>query len=137
MYDNQLKFDKQTELVRDKANKACNILKFLNGVSWGMETNTALQIYKSYIRSVMNYGLFVYFPKDWRGKEKIEKLQYKGIRIALGYRNSTTTNVMLSEAKVMRMEERAGLLARNFWTKLYRVSHNLRTILCYRVLEVK
>lgn len=35
----------------------------------------------------------------------------------MGYRNSTPTNVMTSESKLMRMEERAGLLARNFWIK--------------------
>lgn len=32
----------------------------------------------------------------------------------MGYRNSTPTNVMLAEAGVMRMEERAGYLARNY-----------------------
>lgn len=83
-----------------------------------MEINTAIVVYKSFGRSIMDYGLFVYYPRTHKGKEKIEKLQYKGIRIAMGYRNSTPTNVMLMEARIMRMEERAGYLARKYWTKI-------------------
>lgn len=79
--------------------------------------STALLVYKAFVRSVIDYGLFVIFPKDLRNRDKMEKMQYKGIRIALGYRNSTPTNVMVAEAKVMRIEKRAGFLARNFWVK--------------------
>lgn len=71
-----------------------------------------------YVRSVMEYGMFIYFPRDTRGKETMEKLQYKGIRTAMGYKNSTPTNVMLAESKVLRMEKRAGYLARNYWTRV-------------------
>lgn len=34
----------------------------------------------------------------------------------MGYRNSTPTNVMTSESKLMRRDERAGTV-RNFWIK--------------------
>lgn len=34
------------------------------------------------------------------------------------YRNSTPTNVMLTETGIMRMEQKAGYLARNYWTKI-------------------
>lgn len=83
-----------------------------------MKLNTAVLLYKSHVRSVIEYGMFIYFPRDLKGKEVIERLQYKGVRIAMGYRNSTPTNVMLAEVGVMRMEERTGYLARNYWTKI-------------------
>lgn len=117
VYDVQTTYRRQIETMKGKVEKRCNILRWLNRVSWGMEVNTALLVYKAFVRSVIDYGLFVVFPKDLRNRNKVEKLQYKGIRIALGYRNSTPTNVMVAEAKVMRMEERAGFLARNFWVK--------------------
>lgn len=77
---------------------------------------------------------YVIFPIDVKGKTKIEKMQYKGIRIALGYRNSTPTNVMIPEAKVMRMEERAGFLARNFWIKKFMYSSIVERIRSYEEL---
>lgn len=66
----------------------------------------------------MEYDLFVFYPRAGKGREVLKKLQNKGVRIALGYRNSTPINVMTAEAKVIKMEDRAGLLARNFWTKI-------------------
>lgn len=48
-----------------------------------MEVNTALLVYKAFIRSVIDYGLFVIFPKDTRNRDKVEKMQYKGVRIAV------------------------------------------------------
>lgn len=89
----------------------------MNRVSWGIKVNTAL-IFKSYVRSIMEYGLMVYYPKNWKGREILNKLQTRGIRIALGYRNNTPINVMTAEAQVLRVEDRVGFLARNFWTKV-------------------
>lgn len=101
VFDNRLKFVQQIEEVKGKVCKAVSILKYIKRVSWGMELNTAVMIYKSYVRSVMEYGMFVYFPRDTRGEEVIERLQYKGIRVAMGYRNSTSTNVMLAVTGVL------------------------------------
>lgn len=117
--DSKLKFNRHLENVVIKTQKSINILRYLCRVSWGMETSTALSVYKAYIRSNMEYGLMVCYPRDRKGREVLEKLQNKGIRVAMGYRNSTPINVMLGEAKIMKIEDRAaGLLARNFWTKI-------------------
>jgi len=49
---------------------------------------------------------------------KIERAQYMGLRTVLGYRNSTPTNVITAESKVMTMADRAGFLARNILSKI-------------------
>lgn len=36
----------------------------------------------------------------------------------MGYRNNTT-NIMIMESELIRLEERAGLLAKNYWLKIY------------------
>lgn len=61
MFDNKLKFNEQIEEIKGKVGKAVSILKYLNRVSWGMELNTAIMIYKSYVRSVMEYGMFIQY----------------------------------------------------------------------------
>lgn len=72
-------------------------------------------LYNSYVKSVMENGMFVYFPRYVKGKVTMKRLQYKGVRVAIGCRNSTPTNIiMIQEAGVMRLEERAGYLARNY-----------------------
>lgn len=89
--------------------------------------NTALLIYKSYVRSVLEYGLFICYPRGWKGRDILEKLQNRGLRIALGYRNSTPINVMIAEAKVLKIEDRAGELTRNFWTRI--ISYNSKDLI--------
>jgi len=79
----------------------------------------AIMIYKSFIKSKIDYSLFVFFPRIIRERDKIERLQHKGVQIALGYRNSTPTNVTIAESKLMRLEDRAGFLAMNYWLKIF------------------
>lgn len=116
--DNKLSYHKQVNEVRGKVNKANSIMTYLNKKSKGMEVNTALMLYKSLIRSITEYGNFVYYPKENLQRLKYERAQYLGIRTALGYRNSTPNNVIVAEAKVRLLRDRAGLLARNFLSKV-------------------
>lgn len=60
VFDKDLKFDKDIDYIRDKTSRIINAFKFVNKVSWGMEVNTALMVYKSFLRSVMEYGIFSY-----------------------------------------------------------------------------
>lgn len=70
-----------------------------------MEINTAVMLYKSLIRSMFDYGSMVYFPDKKEAAEKMEKIRFKGLRTAIGYRMSTPKNVILEEAKVARLRE--------------------------------
>lgn len=48
-----------------------------------------------------------FFPDLQIQKENIEKVQFQGIRTALGYRNSTPKNMILEEVKVVNLRKRA------------------------------
>lgn len=48
-----------------------------------------------------------FFPDLKIQKENIEKVQFQGIRTALGYRNSTPKNMILEEVKVVNLRKRA------------------------------
>lgn len=69
-------------------------------------------LYKSYVRSVIEYRIGLWYPRGYKEKLKLERIQYAGIRKAMGYRCSTPTN-MLAEAKVIRIEDRAKYLVNN------------------------
>ncbi|XP_071634789.1 uncharacterized protein [Temnothorax longispinosus] len=115
--DSKLEFMKQVQEVKGKVSKANSLMVYLNKKYKGMEVNTALMLYKSLIRSITNYGNFVYFPKRADQKLKMERTQYLGICTALGYKNSTPNNVIIAEAKVTLLRDRAELLA-SFLSKI-------------------
>lgn len=118
LMDNQLNFKSQCQKIKEKVIRANGLLRYVNRTSRGLEVNTSLLLYKSLIRSILDYGLFIYFPnKDVDGL-KIERAQYLGLRTALGFRNSTPTNVIIAEAKVMTLKHRASFLAKNFTLKV-------------------
>ncbi|CAB0041508.1 unnamed protein product [Trichogramma brassicae] len=92
-------------------------MKFLCGTYWGSHPDTLLILYKSYIRSIMDYGSFIYLPKNKQDKLKLERIQFAAIRCALGYRMSTPTNILLAEAKMFSFEERTKMLGKAYIAK--------------------
>ena len=50
------------DLVQKKCIRALNMVKFLRGTWWGADPRTLLLLYKSFVRSIIDYGSFMYFP---------------------------------------------------------------------------
>lgn len=115
--DEFLNFKTQIEEVDNKEKRALNLLKFTCGIYWGIETNTAMMLYKSYMRSTIEYGLGIWYPGGFKERLKLERLQYAGVRRAWGYKCSTPTNVMITESKVMNLKDRALYLIINLLCK--------------------
>ena len=95
-----------------------NILKFLGGKWWGANAETQIILYKSLVRSIIDYGSFVYFPTQHNQIYKLERIQYAAIRLALGYRKSTPTNILLAESKLSTIKERTKFLCMNYLYKI-------------------
>ncbi|XP_077257687.1 uncharacterized protein LOC143894890 [Temnothorax americanus] len=116
--DNGLKFSHQIQEVRSMVDRANAVIRYLCSISKGLEVNTALMLYKSLV------------CRDANSVLKLERTQYKGIKTALGYRNSTPNNVIVAEAKVRLLTDRAEMLARNYLYKA--MAHNLDGV-CDRI----
>jgi hypothetical protein len=59
------------------------------GVSWGAHPDVMLILYKSLIRSVLEYGCIVFDRMAGTHVLKLEKVQYRCLRVALGLMQST------------------------------------------------
>ncbi|XP_046142622.1 uncharacterized protein LOC123988038 [Osmia bicornis bicornis] len=115
--DKTLSYRKHIELVKDRVRKRLDILRFIAGIKKGVKPGTMLIFFKGLIRSVIEYGLFVYFWDNVKSLKKIMRLHNAGIRIAMGYRITTPINVMNVEAGVMDLESRAEALLERFVMK--------------------
>ena len=113
--DRKLKFEEHVEGMANKARKRLNILRYIGHIKKGANPGTMLILYKSLVRSIMEYGLSIYYSgKNKKIGDKIKKIQNAGIRTAMGYRLTTPTNVMMVEAGIMDMENRRKLLAQRY-----------------------
>lgn len=85
-----------------------------------MEVNTALMLYKSMVKSVIDYGSFVFYPSNKNLQLKLERRQFLDIRTALGYRNSAPNGIIMAESKLMYIGDRSLMLAKAFCSKVYK-----------------
>ena len=112
------KLNQHINKVNTRCNRALNITKFLRGTWWGSDPQTLITLYKSYVRSVIEYASSVYFPTRKNSIYKLERIQYQAIRLALGYRRSTPTTILLAESKLPLLSERAKFLANRYITNV-------------------
>lgn len=115
----KLVFESQCQNLKNRVLRINSMFKYINGITKDLEVNTALLLYKGLIRSVIDYGSIIFVPNnDCKSRMLIEQAQFAGLRSAMGYRNSTPTNVIVAESKVTYIRDRAKMLAKNFCSKI-------------------
>lgn len=133
IFDYKLSFNPQVDQVIKKCSRALNVIKYLCGTWWGSDPETLLILYKSLVRSIIEYGCFAYYPTRNDTAYKLEKIQHVAIRAALGYRKTTPTNILLAESKIPLIRERATFLCNCFLAKTISISNSptLKAITSY------
>lgn len=125
-----LKWDSHFEDIINRCNRAMNVIKFLRNTWYGADPSLLLTIYQGLIRSKMEYAGFVWNNVPDYLWNRLETLQNRAVRVAMGYRKSTPINVLLVEACVPRMADRIRFLGMNYMTRtLGRSNHALIPIL--------
>jgi len=81
-----------------KCAKLLNIIKMLRGIWCGSHPSDLLTIFRMIIRFSIEYGCFVFAGASHSHFKKLEQIQFKVLRLALGFRKSTPTNILLAEA---------------------------------------
>ncbi|CAK9802720.1 hypothetical protein ANTQUA_LOCUS3443 [Anthophora quadrimaculata] len=118
MIDHKLKFKEHVQIIQIHCNKLLNIIKFLRGTWWGCDPQTLITIYKALIRSKIEYGSIWYFPQDNKSRTMLERIQIEALKLAMGYRRSTPTNVILAETKLPSLKDRTSYLGAKYLLKV-------------------
>lgn len=110
--------------IVNKTSKLINILRAIAGTWWGADPRSMIMLYKSLIRPVIDYACFIYddAPKDLI--LKLNRVQWKALRLSLGAMQSTHTRAIEVEANVMPLESRRQLLADRFLVSQFKYSNN-------------
>jgi len=104
-------------LIR-KGSVIVDILTTLAGTWWGSHPQLLLNLYRSIFRSSIEYGCHIFrFHLNKTRFIPLERLQYRAIKVAMGYRVSTPINVILYESKEVPFKLRFASLMRKFLTK--------------------
>lgn len=126
--DNQLKGREHFKFLYQKGKRIVDIVASLAGVWWGSHPQSLLTIYRSMFRSCIEYGCSIFnFKGNLSIFCKIQRLQFKAIRVAYGYRISTPINVMLCEAQEPPLRARIAMLSRKFIYKCLAIPTSIVT----------
>jgi len=105
-FDNRLNFKTHFENVVSSCQNRLNIIKILSCKTWKLRPDTLMNIYKSLIRSIMEYSSILYPLISQRSFKKLEIIQNKAIRISYkcGWRENTSE--LLAMAKLDDLKQR-------------------------------
>ena len=118
IFDRKLNFVSHIKYLKDKCLKAMNLLRVVSHTDWGADTETLLRLYRSHVRSKLDYGCVVYGSARASYLESLDRVQNQALRICLGaFRTSPISSVHV-EANEMPINLRRDKLALQYILKL-------------------
>ncbi len=113
-----------------------NLLRMLNGTSWGADRTTLLRLYRSLIRSVLDYGSEVYGSAAPSTLRPINSIHHAGIRLATGAYRTSRIECLLSEAGEPSLNRRRDILLASYGAKVSGLpNHPCRQIIIHPEYE--
>lgn len=122
--DNKLLWTKHIKYIKDKCEKGINMLKCVSKKKWGADATISLMFYRSYIRSVIDYGSVLYGSASNTNLLILDRIQYKSIRICIGAMKSSPCNAILAEAQEPPLALRRQFLASKMIVKIRSLNRN-------------
>ena len=126
-FDEHLTFRKHIEQLAISCQNATNLMRSVAGTNYGADKPTLLMLYKSLIRSRIDYGCMVYNSGNKTDLAKLDKIQYTALRIALGAYPSTNSEALLVEAGEKSLELRRAELGLKYWARICKDNDNPAT----------
>ena len=84
LFDRKLSFIPHIKYLKAKCLKALNLLKVLSHTSWGADRTTLLKLYRSLVRSKLDYGCIIYGSARKSYLQMLDPVHNQGLRLALG-----------------------------------------------------
>lgn len=106
IFDKRMSWKDHIEYVVSKCKKKVNLLKVLSGTNWGASKEVNLLLYRSLIRSCIDYGCEVYDSCAKVHKVKLDRVQYQCLRICCGALRTTPVNALQVDCGEMPLQLR-------------------------------
>src|SRR4030088_1204527 len=98
VFDNKLSFVPHMHNLRNKCNKSLNFLKVVAHNDWGGDSETLLRLYRSLIRSKLDYACIVYGSARPTYLSMLDPVQNQALRLCLGAFRTSPVDSLQVEA---------------------------------------
>ena len=104
--------------MKAKCQKALNLLRVVAHTDWGADRKVLLHLYRSIVRSKLDYGSIVYGSARESYLKTLDTIHHQGIRLALGAFRTSPADSLLVEANEPSLNDRREKLSLQFALKL-------------------
>ena len=118
IFDCKLSFIPHIKYLKAKCLKALNLLKVLSHTNWGADRTVLLQLYRSLIRSKLDYGSIVYGLARKSYLMMLDTVHHQGLRLALGAFRTSPVESLYVEAEEPSLYLRREKLALQYALRL-------------------
>jgi hypothetical protein len=127
-FDSYLNFKNQMAYINQRTNERINILKILSYKrQWKLNENTLLTIYKSLVRSVLDYSCFIFSSLNETFKKKLQSIQNNALRIIYKKTWEFDASILHDWAKIETIETRMCNLTETYVEKAFACNNPLIT----------
>ncbi|KAK3869753.1 hypothetical protein Pcinc_024981 [Petrolisthes cinctipes] len=124
-FDSRLTWRVHVSQLKIKCLKALNLLKCISGTQWGADRKSLLMLYKSLIRSRVDYGSIVYGSASESVLKGLDVVQNACLRVCLGALRCTRIERLEVESQVPPLRLRRDQLLLVYCAKKSRVPSHL------------
>ena len=102
IFDRKLSFIPHLKYVKKKALKALNILNVIGNTKWGADRKVMLRLYRSLVRSKLDYGCIVYGSARKSYLQMLDPIHNQGLRLCLGaFRTSPVESLYVDASNLV------------------------------------
>ena len=102
----KLTFLPHIKMLKNNSLKALNILKFVSSTDWGADSTVLLNLYRSLIRSKLDYGCIVYGSACPSYIKLLDTVHHQWLRFSLGAFRTSPVESLYVEANEPSHENR-------------------------------
>ena len=118
LFDSKLSFIPHINYLSNKCQKALNLLRVVSSMDWGADRKVLLRLYRSLVRSKLDYGCIVYGSARQSYLRKLDSIHNQGLRLALAAFRTSPVNSLYAEANEPSLNLRRKKLSLQYYLKL-------------------
>ena len=118
IFDRKLSFIPHINYLKAKCHKALQLLRVVAHTDWGADKSTLLKLYKSLVRSKLDYDCFIYGSSRKSYLRCLDSIHQLGLRLTLGALRTSPVESLYIEANEAPLSLRREKLALQYYTKL-------------------
>ena len=124
-FNRKLSWKYHINYLIDKARKRINFLKLVSAQPWSQNQSTLLQLSLALVRSKLIYGQEIYHSAPKSLLNKLQSIDSRGIKIALGIPISTSTQKCYNEMNILSLNEQRQLATTNYILRSQQIENSV------------